>query len=512
MSSFTYGSFGDIITTIQIAARLSQALSNTRGSAREFQELVLELRTFQRVLDQLVFSWQTRAECAELEGLVNTITPVVRSCKDAVTNFLQDAMSQYGKSLMRPPTSSRRSFKDVVKMIQWNLLEKNEVIELRDKLRRSKELVDMVNIQVQEFVYYNPTFLAPEICRLYQLDRISKEQNQERVSERLATIIDTENQVLETLDKQLDEIAEKLSENVILTARIDNNVQALLQAMTFMNQDFSALVHSLSPFGTNVLCIEDPFGWPIRIPLDVVQSWEAIDCIINDWFSGRPGQELVRMRRYALQDRSTGRDIRRRGKFRTNTQPGQALIMTMIYFFDKYSNGGSMDNRITGTNDEDDELVDYWTATARALSLAAKETDDDINEDEAFQNITAMVTEYMLAMESQATCYDSDLKFFKRIRLLSSWQTLENSMSLPNYQLGDVNIWAIHFDGRDGYGWAQMALALATYLYDLRNYLYSGVSRSWLKQSIRNYDTGGVGLGSSFGVKYELDGIIAKTR
>jgi hypothetical protein len=51
--SLTYGSFGDVITTIQLVHRASQALSASRGSAREFQDLIVELKTFNRVLDQV---------------------------------------------------------------------------------------------------------------------------------------------------------------------------------------------------------------------------------------------------------------------------------------------------------------------------------------------------------------------------------------------------------------------------------------------------------------------------
>ena len=51
--AITFGSVGDIITTVQIAAKLLEILSASRGSAREFQELVVELRAYHRVLDNV---------------------------------------------------------------------------------------------------------------------------------------------------------------------------------------------------------------------------------------------------------------------------------------------------------------------------------------------------------------------------------------------------------------------------------------------------------------------------
>ena len=53
--NLTYGSFGDAITTAQLVYRLAQALSASRGSAREVQDLVVELRLFQNVLQQVCF-------------------------------------------------------------------------------------------------------------------------------------------------------------------------------------------------------------------------------------------------------------------------------------------------------------------------------------------------------------------------------------------------------------------------------------------------------------------------
>jgi hypothetical protein len=51
----SFGSFGDIITTIQLVHRLAQSLSESRGAAREFQSLVVELRLFENVLQQVHF-------------------------------------------------------------------------------------------------------------------------------------------------------------------------------------------------------------------------------------------------------------------------------------------------------------------------------------------------------------------------------------------------------------------------------------------------------------------------
>ena len=54
-ASFTFGSFGDIITIVQLVWQLSQAISDSHGSAQEFRDLVDELSQYHRALDEV--SW-----------------------------------------------------------------------------------------------------------------------------------------------------------------------------------------------------------------------------------------------------------------------------------------------------------------------------------------------------------------------------------------------------------------------------------------------------------------------
>ena len=50
--SITFGSVGDIIAVGQIAWSLVQALTDSKGSAKEYQGLVKELRAFERAVLQ----------------------------------------------------------------------------------------------------------------------------------------------------------------------------------------------------------------------------------------------------------------------------------------------------------------------------------------------------------------------------------------------------------------------------------------------------------------------------
>jgi small-conductance mechanosensitive channel len=49
----TFGSIGDLIAIGEIAFVLAKSLSDSRGSAKEYQALVKELRTFDKALLQV---------------------------------------------------------------------------------------------------------------------------------------------------------------------------------------------------------------------------------------------------------------------------------------------------------------------------------------------------------------------------------------------------------------------------------------------------------------------------
>ncbi|KAH8786401.1 hypothetical protein F5882DRAFT_403711 [Hyaloscypha sp. PMI_1271] len=56
--SITFGSVRDIIAVGQIAWSLVQALTDSKGSAKEYQGLIKELRAFERAVLQIIVLWQ----------------------------------------------------------------------------------------------------------------------------------------------------------------------------------------------------------------------------------------------------------------------------------------------------------------------------------------------------------------------------------------------------------------------------------------------------------------------
>jgi hypothetical protein len=98
---------------------------------------------------QLLSFWQTRQENPGLEGLLNILQPSIFDAKGEINSFVEYMISRYGKSLL---SDSKRNPKDVGKMLQWHMLERDSVARLQDRLRKSKETILMVQSQVNMYV------------------------------------------------------------------------------------------------------------------------------------------------------------------------------------------------------------------------------------------------------------------------------------------------------------------------------------------------------------------------
>ena len=157
-------------------------------------------------------------------------------CQATIKAFLDKAIRKYGRGLIQP-TGSKRSFNDIRKMIQWNLLETDTVAQLRDKLRRAKDTIDLVHVRVQEYVKPHQRIHIIEIgrsCDSYLqcwIHRIVQEQDQSVVNERLDSIMTIEFEVAENLDKRLDELIDTVAEQNRTLTRVDNNMESMLSTM-----------------------------------------------------------------------------------------------------------------------------------------------------------------------------------------------------------------------------------------------------------------------------------------
>jgi hypothetical protein len=94
---------------------------------------------------KLVSFWQTRKQCPELEILSDILLPVIRDSQGEISSFLDTIINKYAKSLSHTERS-RRSYRNIGKMIQWHLFEADTIKRLKDKLCTSNTTITLVQM------------------------------------------------------------------------------------------------------------------------------------------------------------------------------------------------------------------------------------------------------------------------------------------------------------------------------------------------------------------------------
>ncbi|KAK8043334.1 hypothetical protein PG993_005764 [Apiospora rasikravindrae] len=317
-ASFSFGSFGDIITT-------------ARGSAPEFRELVKELYIFYGALNEITKFWQSRSQTAALQRLAADLQHVADDCRRMIESFLEKGLKRYGTSFLKPATSPN-SFGDRLKRIRWAMLEKEEVAKMKDQLQRSKNIVDLIHSVAQGYAEEQNSVLVT--TRLAALEEAGKLVSV-RLEENFVTLVAALRKQEAIISRMDDTVAAILSESQSTVARLSN-----LEQNTALLPTINA---GISMYSENHVVIEDALGYKFPVPLLINPSWETVHSMVKDMFKNRPGMDMVLQRDYVLQDPNTRSDLQLAVEFHSSVRPGQRLIMAMVF-------RGSADNSLKGTS------------------------------------------------------------------------------------------------------------------------------------------------------------------
>ncbi|KAI1263575.1 hypothetical protein F5Y18DRAFT_122145 [Xylariaceae sp. FL1019] len=488
--ALTYGSVGDIVTTIQLVYRLSQALSEAHGAARQLEDLVFELRLLRATLEQIKVTWSSRESCPELDRLSMILRPTIADSRADIEKFLEKAVRKYGKRILRPK-GSRNSPWDIVRMIQWDLCESEKIDKLRLKLSRRQEIVQMVKLEA---------------------NRIAEEQNLSALRESITALAEVEAQAEANLAERFAKLMEELEEQATTLSRIETvvtssnvTVHAIEAKMSNIEQGIQLLSipRRIDPSYENVVYIEDALGWILKVPVDIRPSWETVHSMIRDQFmhNRSSGLELVTSRRYVFQDRRTARDIlqacksekqaSQRLEFWQAVRPGQSIDMAMI--FPDGTKNQDMDNT------DGDIRQSSCPACRRVYVVEGPEVDvicgnpqcglifrrvmdvTDFDENQLEQRPVAEIKENEAGVEEGeeglqrlihsntqgdlGAHYIDGLQVFKRVRLLSRWEDQLDSRGRQFFHIGEVCFWDLSSDHAVAVSaFFQMAVAIITQL------------------------------------------------
>ncbi|KAF2730640.1 hypothetical protein EJ04DRAFT_555303 [Polyplosphaeria fusca] len=443
----TFGSFGDIIAAVQVAYKLLEVLSAQRGAKREFWDLIVDLRLFHRFLDQLLSFWQTREQCPLLDNLYDILQSVICDAKGEISALLEKIISKYGRSLTSP---FKRNPKDVGKMLQWHLSERDGIARLQEKLRKSKEVIMMVQGQA---------------------NTIAEERNRVLVDEKMSALMDAEAEAMTKLDKRLDHLEETAERQTELLNRIYNCIgsvssaivpiaSAALDVPTMLAKIYAellaqrAVARSLNPYAQNSALVEDALGWTFQIPLEVVVSWNTLHSILLDRFANSPGRRLVKGRRYVMRDDLNGMELRQNMSLNLVLRPGQKINMCMVYFSAQqqmmvcpkckastfYANDTDftcLEPKCGMQIQRIEEIVDVENIEESLKATTALMT----SEDDSYVNVQP--DSYEIEPEHLALSFPAEdgPEIFKRIRYVTRWEYRSESRGKLFYNNDQYSLW-----------------------------------------------------------------------
>jgi hypothetical protein len=129
--SFTFGSFGDIITLCSIVIATVKILDDSKGASKEYLDIVDELSNLERVLSELDSLDKTCAAHTDFTALGATVKLHAVDCW-TLLNAFRDEIKKYEDFLKK---NSKHKVTDKYWKLHWGLTKKDFVAQFRAKVR-----------------------------------------------------------------------------------------------------------------------------------------------------------------------------------------------------------------------------------------------------------------------------------------------------------------------------------------------------------------------------------------
>jgi hypothetical protein len=139
----TFGAFGDIISLCIIIKDLIKALDDSRGSSAEYQGIIRELWSLDRVLLEVELLWKTSENTVELNALRETARRMTDQCRCPIEDFLKKVKT-YGPSLREGGSGS--VIRDTALKIRWQLVHADELAKFRAEINAHCSSIGMLLI------------------------------------------------------------------------------------------------------------------------------------------------------------------------------------------------------------------------------------------------------------------------------------------------------------------------------------------------------------------------------
>ncbi|VUC26916.1 unnamed protein product [Clonostachys rosea] len=146
--AFSSGGLGEILAICQIGLSLGKAISDERGSAKDYQEFRQDVDSLIKVLMQVVVTYEKAEASPLMADLATTIKSIIDECGKIMQEELSRLRVKYHDGLQ--PGGSGSKSTDMYKKMKFGVTEKEQLREVREKLgTRTQQLSTLVAIAAQ---------------------------------------------------------------------------------------------------------------------------------------------------------------------------------------------------------------------------------------------------------------------------------------------------------------------------------------------------------------------------
>ena len=168
----TFGSVGDIISISLLVKDAVKALDDSGGSASEYQGVIRELWSLDRVLLEVELLSKKHEQTIELNALCVTARRVAEDTRKCIENFLKK-IKKYDASLGDDATGN--FIRGISMKIKWRLVEKDELDKFRAEINAHCSSMNMLLAVASVYMSY---YLYPE-CWLNSFQESYEHERQE---------------------------------------------------------------------------------------------------------------------------------------------------------------------------------------------------------------------------------------------------------------------------------------------------------------------------------------------
>ncbi|KAM0544529.1 hypothetical protein ACHAPJ_011746 [Fusarium lateritium] len=136
----SFGSVGDIIALCFLIKDFVKALDDSRGSSKEYRDLIRSLENLTQLLQKVEQIYQDPRSADALDDLSTIAASSIDQVRQRLTEFYEE-IRKYRPSL--ESGGSGNVLKDITRKIQWRL--KKEVEKFRAELAKSIALLDVLS-------------------------------------------------------------------------------------------------------------------------------------------------------------------------------------------------------------------------------------------------------------------------------------------------------------------------------------------------------------------------------